>query len=250
ITDASGTVSVPTFSVYHSLSFFGRSANIVASLPYGVGNFQGNVAGNETAIYRSGLLDSIFRLAVNLKGGPAMDVPEIRKWRQKTLVGVSIKLVAPTGQYDPTKLVNYGANRWAFKPEVGLSRRWRNWLLDSYGGAWLYTANHNYFSQTGTNIQTQEPIGSLEAHLSYDVKPRLWASLDTNFWFGGRTSINGVENTKTLQLNSRIGGTVSVPARKRQSLKFSYSKGDYTRYGGGYSNVSFAWQYSWQGWPR
>jgi len=254
ITDASGTVSVPTFSVYHSLSFFGRSANIVASLPYGVGNFQGNVAGNETAIYRSGLLDSIFRLAVNLKGGPAMDVPEIRKWRQKTLVGVSIKLVAPTGQYDPTKLVNYGANRWAFKPEVGLSRRWGDWVLDTYGGAWLYTTNHDYYSRNavypGTRSQGQNPIGSFEGHLSYDVKPRLWASLDGNFWFGGQTSINGVVDSKTLQLNSRIGGTLSVPVSKRQSLKISYSHGDYTHFGGDFNNVSFAWQYSWVGWPK
>jgi hypothetical protein len=146
ITDAAATVNVPTFSIYHSLIFFGRSANIVASLPYGVGNFQGKVGGNENKIYRSGLLDSIFRFSVNLKGGPAMEAPEMRKWHQKLLLGTSLKVVAPTGQYDPTKLVNYGANRWAFKPEVGLSRRWENWLLDTYGGAWLYTANHHYFS--------------------------------------------------------------------------------------------------------
>jgi hypothetical protein len=254
ITNASATISVPSFAFYHSLSFFGRSANVVASLPYGIGNFQGTLITTETNVYRSGLLDSIFRFAVNLKGGPAMDAQEMRKWRQRTLVGVSFKLVAPTGQYDPTKLVNFGSNRWAFKPEVGLSRRWGNWVLDTYGGAWFYTTNYDYFSRNqyypGTRSQSEDPIGSFEGHLSYDVTPRLWASFDGNFWFGGRTSQNGVENTDTLQLSSRIGGTVSVPVSKRQSLKLSYSHGDYVRFGGDFHNVSFAWQYSWVGWPK
>jgi len=41
VSDATGRYSVPIFSYYHSFSFFGRSANAVASLPYGAGNFQG-----------------------------------------------------------------------------------------------------------------------------------------------------------------------------------------------------------------
>ena len=57
ITGATGTYSVPSFSIYHSFSFFGRSANITAGLPYGVGTFQGSVLGVHQQIYRSGLLD-------------------------------------------------------------------------------------------------------------------------------------------------------------------------------------------------
>ena len=72
VTGATGTYSVPIFSYYHSLNFFGRSANITASLPYAVGTFQGKLLGNDRSLYRSGLLDSNFRLSVNLKGGPAM----------------------------------------------------------------------------------------------------------------------------------------------------------------------------------
>jgi hypothetical protein len=254
VTDASATIHVPIFSYYHSLNFFGRSANLVASLPYGAGNFQGKLLTTETSVYRSGLLDSVFRFAVNLKGGPAMNAPEMRKWKQKTLVGVSLKFTAPTGQYDPTKLVNYGANRWAFKPEIGLSRRWGSWVLDAYGGAWFYTTNHDYFSRnqfySGTRSQEQKPIGALEGHLSYDVKPRFWASLDGNFWFGGATAINGVDNPKTQQRNSRIGATVSVPVSRHQSLKGSFSRGAYTQFGGDFNNVSVAWQYSWLGRPK
>jgi hypothetical protein len=131
ITNATATLDVPIFSYYHSLSFFGRSANISASLPYGVGHFQGEFLDNETKLYRSGLLDSFVRFAVNIKGGPAMSAREYEDWHQKTILGVSLKVVVPTGQYDPTKLINNGSNRWAFKPEFGYCRLYRPGLSDS-----------------------------------------------------------------------------------------------------------------------
>jgi hypothetical protein len=251
ITGATGTYNVPVFSYYHSFSFFGRSANITASLPYAVGNFSGNVLGTQRSIYRSGLLDFSARLSVNLKGGPAMPVQTFVKWKQKMLLGASLKIVAPTGQYDPTKLINWGINRWAFKPEFGYSQRWGHWVLDGYAGVWFYTANNAFYDIPVPKPQTEAPVGSFEGHLSRDFKnPRLWASLDGNFWVGGITSLNGIRNLKSEQTGSRIGGTFSVPVSKHQSLKFSYSNGTYIRFGGNYQNVSVAWQYSWLGRPK
>ena len=254
ITGATANASVSIFSYVHSLSFFGRTASFVASLPYGVGNVRGTVMDNEMKQYRSGLFDSSYRFSVNILGGPAMSVEEFRKWHQKTILGASLRILAPTGQYDPTKLINYGANRWGFKPEMGLSRRWGHWVVDGYGGVWFYTTNHEFFSRNqfspGINVQKQNPIGAFEGHLSYDVKPRLWMSFDGNFWVGGRTSINGVESPNSLQRNSRIGGTVSFPISRHQSIKASYNRGAYIRYGGNFNNVSVGWQYSWVGKPN
>jgi outer membrane putative beta-barrel porin/alpha-amylase len=254
ITGSTARAHVSVFSIFHSMQLFGRTTNFSASVPYAVGNFRGKVIGAETKAYRSGMLDSSFRFSVNLVGGPAMNVQDYSKWQQKTLVGISLKVVTPTGQYDPTKLINYGANRWAFKPEIGLSRRWGHWVLDAYSAVWFFTGNNDFFSRNafspGTNTQHQDLIGAFEWHLSYDVKPRLWASLDGNYWFGGRTSLNGVVNPNTLLRNSRVGGTVSIPVSKHQSLKFSYNNGAYIRYGGNFQNVSVGWQYSWLGRPN
>jgi hypothetical protein len=250
VTGATGTYSVPILSYYHSFSLLGRSANMNVSLPYAVGNFQGNVAGQPKQIYRSGLLDFTSRVSVNLKGGPAMPAEEFRKWRQKTLLGVSLKVLAPTGQYDPNKLVNWGANRWAFKPDFGYSKRWKNWFLDSYAGAWFYTTNPQYYSPPVPKPQTQKPIGAFEGHLSYDVKPRFWFSLDGNFWFGGVTSLSGIANPATRQTSSRVGVTASLPLGPHQSVKVSYNNGDYIRFGGNYQNVAVGWQYSWLGRPN
>ncbi len=257
ITDAHGTNNVPTISYYHAFSFFGRSANFTGALPYTVSHFQGNVNGTEGKIYRSGLLDAVFRFSVNIKGGPAMSAKDFLSWRQKTLLGVSLKVVAPTGQYDPTRLINPGDNRWGFKPEFGFSQRRGHWVLDAYGAVWFFTTNPKFFSRNrlspGINTQSQSSIGAFEGHLSHDLSrkrnPRFWASFDGNFWFGGSTSLNGVANPNTVQRNSRIGGTVSVPVSKHQSLKFSYNYGAYIRFGGNYHNLSAAWQYSWLGAP-
>jgi hypothetical protein len=253
VSDATGRYSVPIFSYYHSFSFFGRSANVLASLPYGVGSFHGTL-GTEQHLYRSGLLDSVFRFSVNLKGGPAMPAQKFVKWKQKVLLGASLKVMAPTGQYDPTKLVNWGTNRWSFKPELGYSQRWGNWVLDGYLGAWFFTTNQGFWSRNiyfpGTRSQSQNPIVSLEGHLSYDFKPRLWISIDSNFWLGAKTSVNGVEVPLSKQMNSRIGATAAVPISNHQSLKLSYNDGTYIRYGGNYQSVSVGWQYSWMGRPN
>ena len=113
----------------------------------------------------------MYRLSVNLKGGPAMTIGEMRqrKWQQKTLIGVSLKVVAPTGQYDPTKLINLGSNRWSFKPEMGLSRRCGHWILDGYAAV-CFTRNPEFLSRNeyvpGTRSQTQDPIVAFETHLS------------------------------------------------------------------------------------
>ena len=247
VSDATGIYSIPIFSYYHSFGVFGRSANIVAALPYGIGTFQGTEGGVEEHLYRSGLVDSVYRFSINLKGGPAMAPGQFMKWHQKILLGAGFKVIAPTGQYDPTKLVNWGTHRWEFKPEFGYSQRWNNWVLDGYAGIWFFTTNHEFYPGTSSNSQT--PMGALESHLSYDFKPRLWASLDGNFWMGGTTVVDGIENSLTKQENSRLGATVAIPITKRQSLKFSYSNGTYVRFGGNYQNVSVAWQYSWLGRP-
>ena len=170
------------------------------------------------------------------------------------LIGASLKIVAPTGQYDGTKLVNWGTNRWAFKPEVGYSQRWGHWVVDGYGAAWFFTTNPEYFSHNasfpGTRAQTENPVAAFEGHLSYDVKPRLWISLDGNFWYGGQTSLNRIANPHTVQKNSRIGVTAAIPITKHQSVKISYNNGAYIIYGGNYQNVSVGWQYFWIGRPK
>jgi len=253
ITDAEGSVDLAAFGYYRSVALLGRSANFALTIPYAVGDFTGIVADAPRHARRSGFADSSLRFSVNLIGGPAMDPNEFAKWQQDILLGVSLKIVAPTGQYDPTKLINWGTNRWAFKPEIGYSQRWNHWVLDGYAAVWFFTTNPEFFSYNqlfpGVRSKTQSPVTALEAHLSYDVRPRLWISLDANFWEGGETSVNGVPKVATYQRSSRVGITASIPLTAHHSIKVSYSDGAYVRYGGNYREIFASWQYGWLGWP-
>lgn len=254
VTNSSGRIGSEIFSYFHTFDGFGRSANVTVLLPYAIGHFQGDVNGIPAKLYRSGLGAVAARMSVNLVGAKAMNAEEFSRWKQKMVIGASLLVQTPTGQYDGTRLINIGEHRWSFKPEIGFSRRFGHWLVDAYGSVWLYTPNDDFFSKapgsTGPNRQTQEPMGAVEAHLSYDIKPRMWVSVDGNYWYGGKTSLNGVETATTLQANSRLGATAAIPITKHQSLKFSYSGGTYVTFGGAFQNVSAAWQYSWMGRPN
>jgi Putative MetA-pathway of phenol degradation len=250
VQDASGRISKQLFTYSHAFNLLGRSANANVTLPYAVGHFQGKILGAEQMIYRSGLGGLTGRISVNLYGAPAMSLKEYSKWEQKLLVGASLLITTPTGQYDSARFINIGNNRWAFKPEVGLSRRC-NWMLDAYWAVWFFTANNDFFSSLPEshppNRQTQEPMGATELHLSYNFRPRFWISADGNYWRGGETSLNDKPTPTTLQANSRAGATASIPISKHQSVKVSYSAGTYITFGGNFQNLQAAWQYSWIG---
>jgi hypothetical protein len=149
--------------------------------------------------------------------------------------------VIPTGQYDPVRLVNLSSNRWAFKPEVGISKPVGRWTLEAAGGAWFFTANNNFF---GGSHRQQNPLLSLQGNVSYTIRPRMWVSVNGTYYTGGRTTVNGVINDDR-QGNSRIGATFSLPLNRQQSIKIAWAKGVTTRIGGDLNTVGIAWQYTW-----
>jgi Putative MetA-pathway of phenol degradation len=242
IEDANSKLNRFSSSYFRSIDVFGRSGNVAVVTNYVEGDLQGTVNGEFTAVRRSGLADSGARFAVNLVGAPAMKLKEFASYRQKTNLGISMTVVAPLGQYDPVKFVNIGSNRWSFKPEIGLSRalRQRRLVLDAYLGVWLFSPNRNYVGRT----RTQDPIMNTQFHLSYNLTPRAWVAFDVNFFTGGRTTVDGVAGND-LQHNSRLGGTLSVPFSRRQSMKFGYSFGAYTTVGANFHSISAGYQYLW-----
>jgi hypothetical protein len=247
IDDARGRFSTYILSYYHSFGMLGRSANIVLSAPYVKGELEGTVAGSRAQVLPSGTADARIRISVNLYGGRAMKVSDFRKWREKRLIGASVTVIVPSGQYDQARVINLGTNRWAFKPELGITRRWDRWVAEGYFGTWLYSGNPAFFP--GISNRTQSLMFAFEGHIGYYVRPGLWASFDGNFWAGGHSSINGIAK-KDSQRESRVGTTVSIPVSRHQSVKVSYSRGAYRQIGGNFQTLSAGWQYSWIGRSR
>jgi hypothetical protein len=246
ITNASSTISATALSFGRTLAIGRRSANVGLAMPYVIGNVKGTVLGIADNARRSGQGDLRIRVAMNLYGAPAMSMPEFASYRQQTIVGVSLAMVAPLGQYASRKLINIGTNRWAFKPEVGLSRARGRWTIETYGGVWLFSTNDDLF---GHHVRAQRPITLLQFHVEYTVRRGMWVAGNANFYAGGRTVIDGVANAD-LQRNSRVGATWLFPAGRGRAVRLAVSRGAYTTIGADFTSLSAVYQYVWGGRPQ
>jgi hypothetical protein len=223
------------------LDFWGSSGTVSAIVPYTWLSGQAELFGQTNERVVDGFADARFRVSVNLYGAPSLSLKEFAAYRQDLIVGASLGMSVPTGQYDSTKLVNIGMNRYTFTPEVGVSKAIDQWTLELAGGATFYTDNDDYFNG---NTRSQAPLYTAHAHAIYNFRAGIWTSLDVTYLAGGRTTINGVRNSD-LQQNWRVGGTLTIPLDVRNSIKLFASSGVSSRTGNDYDLVGIAWQYRW-----
>ena len=209
--------------------------------PYVIGELEGLYLGEPASAERSGIGDVVLRGGINLYGGRAMSPKEFQSFRPRTMIGTSLTVIAPTGEYDPSKLINIGTNRWAFKPEIGVVHVMGRWALDAYVGGSFFTDNTDFF---GGLTRKQDPILSTQVHVRYLFRPGLWGAVDGNFWRGGQTTVDGNVNDDK-QHNSRVGLTVSIRLGRSQSLRIAASRGAITRIGGDFISIGASYGYSW-----
>lgn len=245
VTDINAKISALATGYGRTFGLAGRSANVALVLPYIHLDATGNIGENRASISREGFGDAKLRLAVNLVGGPAMTPREFMQREPKTTLGFSLTVSAPTGEYDSSKLVNLGNNRWAAKTEFGLSHPINKWFLEAYVGAWWFQDNDDFY---GGNHREQDPLASIQGHVSYTFKPRMWLAVDATYYDGGATRVNGVPK-RDRQQNSRAGFTFSMPLGKDYSLKFNASRGATTRIGSNFTTYGVGLQYAWMDKP-
>src|SRR5215469_9413475 len=169
---------------------FGHTAWVAPGIPLAVLN--GSILGTKVNGSVSGAGDTSYEFGMLLIGGRALTPEEFTDYKTTTTVGVSLIMTAPTGLYRPDKVLNLGADRWSFKPEIGVSYpfgRGQRWVLDGYANCSFYTDNTSYH---GVQILKQAPLPGFEAHLSYGFGERLVASFDTRTSFRGDTTVSGL----------------------------------------------------------
>jgi hypothetical protein len=224
-----------------TFGLFGRSANLALVAPIVRAHVSGDVGEDRRTVTREGLGDTRLRLGVNLLGGPATTPREFAQREPKTTLGFSLTVSAPTGEYAADRLVNLSTNRWAAKTEFGLVHPVGKWYLEAYAGAWFFGNNDEFL---GAHTRSQDPLTSVQAHVSYTFRPRLWLAFDATFYSGGRTTVDGKHNSDR-QENSRGGVTFSLPVGKKYSLKTSWSRGASARAGSNFSTFGLGLQYTW-----
>ena len=233
-------LNVAVLGYLRTLSLWGRTANLIVELPYQWGTTQGLVG--PTAARRSydGIGDLGVTLSVNLVGAPSLSVEDFQALRAdpRHLLGASLKIIAPTGKYDTGRLLNIGANRWAAKAEVGYMIPIRKKLIfKTILGAWFFGDDDSFV----TGRKEQNPIVAAQLHLVRRFSPGFWASLDANYFEGGRQTIGG-NVLGDVQRNARLGATLSVPIRGRHSIKIGYAAGMVTRFGTDFNQFLITYQ--------
>lgn len=240
VTDVQATLYSSFLGIGRTFGLFGRQSLVNAALPYVWGNISGQVGEQSGAISRSGLAPAHFRFAFNILGSPALKPREFAAAKHdKFILAVSVSVDTPTGQYSSAKLINLATNRWAFRPEIGFSQPIKKLNVDLYTAANLFTRNNAYFP--GNSTRSQDLLGSIQAHLSYTVRRGLWVAFDSTWYGGGAVHLNGGPGM-SRQSSTRMGGTVSLPIGKVQSIKIAYSSGVTARVGQSFKSVGVSWQ--------
>ena len=241
VQDASLHIHSGIFVYAHALDLWGKSGKLDIILPYSRLSGTATVEGEPVARQVSGFGDPRFRLSINLYGAPALSPKEFASYHRDLVIGASVQVSAPSGQYDSSKLVNLGTNRWWIKPDVGFSKAIGALTLDVTASATFYSDNDNFL---GGQTLEEAPIYAAQANLSYDVGHGVWAALTTTYYRGGRTTLNGKPSDVELG-NARGGAIVTLPVTQQHSLKLNASRGVYTRFGTDFLTLAIAWQYRW-----
>lgn len=224
-----------------ALDVFGKSGKVDVILPGASLSGTAQVLGEPRSRNIDNFADPIVRFYVNLYGAPALTMKDFAAYRQNLIIGASLAVSAPVGQYDHNRLVNLGNNRWSFKPEIGVSKAWGPAVAEFAAGAYFYTDNNQPF--LGKNLQ-QDPLYNLQGHLIYNFRPGTWVAFNANYYTGGGTTKDGKLASES-QANARAGVTLSFAVHRHHSIKLYGNTNVYSRTGTSFDIVGIAWQYRW-----
>jgi len=241
IQDAELDISSEILAYARVFDVWGKSGKVDVILPYSQLSGSATVAGQTVERNVSGLNDPRLRFSVNFYGAPALSLPEFANYQQDLIIGASIQVSAPFGQYDNDKMVNLGNNRWFVKPDIGISKAWGNFSLECSSGVFLFSKNDDYF---GGKTLDQDSVYSTQIHATYSFGRGIWAALSGTYDYGGRRAIDGVRE-KDAEDNLRVGATFALPVNRNNSIKLSASTPIQTSTGSDYDLIGIFWQYRW-----
>jgi len=241
IKDANLKIHTGVLAYARALDVWGKSGKFDVILPYSQLSGNAMVAGQPRERDVSGVHDPLFRFSVNFYGAPALSLQEFANYQQDVIIGASVQVSAPFGQYDEDKLVNLGNNRWFVKPDIGISKAWGAFTVELSTGVFFFSENDDYF---GGNTLEQDPVSSTQVHATYNIGSGIWAAVSGIYDYGGRTTIDGVGNDDSAN-NSRVGATLALPVHRNNSIKLYTRRSLHTTSGSDYDLVGIVWQYRW-----
>lgn len=224
-----------------SIDFFGLAAKANVILPAATGYWEGVYQGVDSSTARTGMGDLRFGFSFNFAGSPALKGEEFKSFEQKSIAGFGLQIVAPTGQYFSDKLINLGSNRWAFRPQLGMSHKIQSWYIEYALNIWLFTANYDFW---GGNKLEQNPIGTIKLHVIKSFSKGIWAALGTGYAFGGRSYVNDEMRDAMISV-MRVGAVIAIPIHRQHSLKLTALTSIRFKEGADFDSIGLAYQFTW-----
>ncbi len=219
--DVDATLAIAGYG--RTFTLFGRGALVAVLVP--MGNLSGDlaVAGQTLRQTARGFGDPTIELDINLIGPPAQkNLVDVLRYEPGFSLDLIVDLAVPLGEYDESRALNLGQNRWYGRvgaPIVWQLGAWvpgRRTTLEFLPAVWLFGENDDYAGQT---LET-DPLFQLDAHLTRDFTANLWGSLDGAWYQGGKASVDGVEGEKLDNL--AFGLTLGYQINDNLGLTFGY----------------------------
>ena len=232
---------VPAYA--RSFKLFKKLAKFDVITPYAFATYDAVLDGVDTSATRHGFGDPLVRLSMVLIGTGAWNPADFMKQEPKKFhLGAALRISAPFGQYDPTKLINLGANRWAFKCTLAASYTLaRKLVFEGHFNSVFFTENNSFFNG---NTLWQKPLISTHFHTTYIFKPGIWLAASIGRSYLGATVLNG-EERDDMQNTSRYGMVFAYKVSKHSALKAGFTSGITARYGADFTTLLLAYQYIW-----
>ncbi len=173
----------------------------------------------------SGFGDAQIGATLGLVSAPALKTEAFTGFEPGFGLQILGRVYIPTGAYDADKPVNFGSNR--ISAQFGLpmvfaaGRSYRDPRLTSLEvlpTLTIYQTNKDPF---GADHSDKETLFSVEAHLTHNLRPRVWVSADLLARLGGETRTDGLANGDGMRGWS-AGGSVALPLTGSASVIFTY----------------------------
>jgi hypothetical protein len=206
-----------------TFSLFDRAA--MAALLFPMGHISGEVtvAGRTFNQSANGFGDPMIEFNLNVIGPPAQkDIPAVMRYEPGFSVDLLADLAVPIGEYDSTRPLNIGQNRWYGRFGMPTILQIGPWVpgerttLEFLPAVWLFGNNDDYVGQT----MKTDPLFQLDAHLTRDITDKLWASLDAAWYYGGAATVNGAEGDKLNNIG--VGITLGYQVNDNLNLTVGY----------------------------
>ena len=173
----------------------------------------------------AGFSDPNTQLTVNLYGTPPLrSNVDLLNYEPTWTADFAGLLAFPIGAYKSDRLVNIGQNRWYGRLALPLKYHFRVFApgrmssFEVIPSVWLFGENDDFLGQKLKN----DPLWSVEAHLTHDFTTTFYGSLDLLYQNGFESRVNGNSVGEKLEIGN-IGFTLNYQVSDNAGIRTSFS---------------------------